>query len=181
MRRSGCFLVATALITASSLAARADTISTFSLTNFTFTTGGSATGTVTIDTTTGISPGADITFVLGSLDEHFTEVFAQGFIGVTHELDYQDEAGDLFIIPLPESSLVGYAGSIVCSIDALSSRANCNRAVGDIYGPNGEYDFQSGALTFDSSTTTPEPTSLVLLGTGLLGAVGAIRRKLFKA
>jgi PEP-CTERM motif len=47
-----------------------------------------------------------------------------------------------------------------------------------------KYDFQSGALTFESSETTeltPEPSTIALVGTGLLGALGAIHRKLFKA
>jgi hypothetical protein len=40
------------------------------------------------------------------------------------------------------------------------------------------YDFKSGTVTSATISTVPEPGSLVMFGTGLLGMAGVVRRKL---
>jgi hypothetical protein len=55
------------------------------------------------------------------------------------------------------------------------STSGSNAAAGDFLG-----DFTSGTntLTVGSPAATPEPSSLMLLGTGILGTAGALRRRL---
>jgi hypothetical protein len=62
--------------------------------------------------------------------------------------------------------------------------------LGDLTGPNitkiviseqgtgDANDFAINALSIGVNSTTPEPSSLVLLGTGLLAVGGMVRRKL---
>jgi hypothetical protein len=174
-----------AIVFAVSLTCRADTVTIFDLNatldnGFGTGTAGSATGTVTIDVTTGVVTALDLVASttaasgLGATSTTFTTVDYVGEypdpLDPTYDIQSLTGSNSL-LLALPVGSLVGYDGSLVCSAVAACSGVS-------VYGVDisGGVYFDSGSLTPEVAAT-PEPSSLALLGSGVLGFAGVLRRR----
>jgi hypothetical protein len=168
------------LLAASTLPAHADSFSTFNL-NGTLSDGGSFSGTVLLDTTTGLFTGADFTVLsIGGPYNFDSAPVGQNVISTFTFVTFRQTGGlDLFGLNLPEASLIGYTGGTLCSLDQPCLGASGLIYVSSPYGQDGSGPVAiAGTLTLASPTAvTPEPSSFVLLCTGVLGLAGATRRR----
>ena len=169
-----------AILAAATIAAHADIMSTFSLTNYTFQSGATATGTIVIDVTDGLVASTNITY-FGGTTLLFDVSTGTGNValGLYSNAPSTDAAGDSFADSLhtPAAGFVGYAGGEACSQTDL-----CDVFVTSaILFANSTQDLlETGSLTLEPpiiTGQTPEPSTLALLSTGILGLAGAARRK----
>ncbi len=154
-------LLAAAAVAAFSVAAHADTIQTF-VANGQFDDGAALGGTVTVDTTLGTVTSVDLTFgaPFNQSLTHVLNVSPDG-LGVNFNIG---TSGDEFLGELASPTLVGYTGG--------------NFADGSAFDAGRLFTFLSyGSLEPETPTVTPEPSSLVLLGSGALGMAGIIRKR----
>ena len=182
-------------------AAYADSFSLFDV-NLVLANGGTITGTVNLDEIAHRTPYsfADLSYELnGNVEARFTGNSNGGFESLTapyftpvvfgsDALTYYYSSIYSIAIYLPTSSngsFAGYTGGDVCS---TSNGCEDGRHFGfdansNLYGPGGQTisNVVSGDLTPASTAVTPEPSSLVLFGTGVLGMAGVLRRRCLRA
>jgi hypothetical protein len=176
MRKSLWVVLAVLLLVVGVPSAYADTVTTFDATG-TFGDGSTLTGTVMIDITNGLVTAVDLS--VGSPgDLGPLTAFVQSTIATNTAtaVDVTGTGGAELFLLLPDGSLIGYGGSDLCSTTEVCTVFGAF----SFYGKSGMLvsALISGNLTeATTGVTTPEPSSMFLLTTGLLGLVGALRHK----
>jgi hypothetical protein len=165
----------------------ADDVNTWTLQNAVFSDGGTATGSFVFDSTTDTIVSYDIS-TSGGHTQTFTFPAFVFENGTSHNtgtsVNYNSDGVLLFYtditlvasegnlgLRLPSYPLPAAGGTVAFDLS--------NGYGGECYNCNPWRAFISGDITAPT-TTTPEPGTATLLGCGLLGLVGVLRRKIGK-
>lgn len=154
--------------------ARADTIF---IASGTFQDGSTLSGTLTINTATGLITSADL-IVQYNISPSVTETFANILGQTPSTVDLEGNLFSSLFFDISASTLMGYSGGALCS----TSVACAGSIVTDVSPANGITgvpfnDFLTSGMLTSTVATAPEPSTVVLLAAGLLGLMCAMRWK----
>jgi hypothetical protein len=160
MRRSTRFFAASLLAT-SSLAARADLTTVYTLDNLVLTGGNnSRAGIVTLDETTGVWTAADFSLLVNgvAIDSFSTAPSESVQDGLVYAVFLADQTPPFeFALTIADPTFIGFSGADVCSFDTF-----CDGLVSGFLpvggGPGAEDVFSGSLAVYTSGSTDPTAT-----------------------